>query len=186
MKVLIKYFALIVILGVTITGFISCSNASATKAPPFPKGDYPPAPSNLMKATLTKMDGSSFKLDDYKGKVLLVNVWATWCGPCRHEIPELIKLQAEHKNKGFEIIGLDVDESESPEMIKDFGKAMGVNYELVRGDGELFEEFYKISQRNAIPQSFLIDRDGKLLGVFVGGGKALQKLVDSTHRVMAE
>ncbi|NJM54264.1 MAG: TlpA family protein disulfide reductase [Blastocatellia bacterium] len=139
-----------------------------------------------MQATLTRLDGSSLKLEDYRGKVLVVNVWATWCGPCRHEIPELIKLQDKHKAGGFEVIGLNLDEDEDAELIKEFAKEFNINYELLRGNHELFGEFYRVSKRDAIPQSFLIDREGKLLGVFVGGGSGLKKLIESVDKVVSE
>ena len=176
---------LILVLSIIISIVSACSGTT-TATPETKKNDYPSAPTNLMQATLTKIDGSTFKLDDYKGKVLVVNVWATWCGPCRQEIPELIQLQNKHKAKGFEVIGLNLDENEDAEMIKDFGKEMEVNYELVRGDSQLFSEFLKVSKRNAIPQSFLIDREGKLLGVFVGGGPALKKMIDNVNKVVVE
>lgn len=179
-----KNTALIFVLSLIITVMSGCSGSSASSD--FKTTDYPPAPANLMNATLTKLDGSTFKLADYKGKVLVVNVWATWCGPCRHEIPELIKLQKDLKEKGFEVVGLNVDDDETPEMIKGFAGEMGVNYDLVKGDHNLFLEFYKISKKDAIPQSFLIDREGKLLGVFVGGGPTtLKKLIDSANKVTA-
>ncbi len=180
-----KSIFLIVVLCFSMTGLIGCSNASATKLEP-PAGGYPPAPPNLMQATLKKMDETPFKLEDYKGKVILVNVWATWCGPCRQEIPELIDLQNSHQSKGFEIIGLNLDSSEDSNEIKTFEKEMKINYLIARGEEKLFGEFEKVSQRPAIPQSFLINRDGKLMGVFVGGGKALKRLIESVNKVMAE
>ena len=185
MKVSTKNIALILIFCGLIGGLIGCKGSTGNKFEAG-KGNYPPAPPALMQAELSKLDGTTFKLENYKGKVILVNVWAAWCGPCRHEIPELIKLQKAHQSKGFEIIGLDLDPEETPEMIKDFETEMEINYLLARGDGKLFNEFEKVSQRPAIPQSFLIDREGKLLGVFVGGGPALKKLIDNVNRVMAE
>lgn len=176
----------VLVLSIFISIISACSGTTTATPEVKRSNDYPPAPTNLMQASLTKMDGNSFKLSDYRGKVLLVNVWATWCGPCRQEVPELIELQAKHKVKGFEVIGLNLDEEETPDMIKDFGKEMEINYELVRGDSQLFKEFYQISKRDAIPQSFLIDREGKLLGVFVGGGAALKRLIESTNKVMTE
>jgi thiol-disulfide isomerase/thioredoxin len=183
MRSLRKKIVLILIL--SLIGLIISGCTKTTPPSEVKSGDYPPAPPDLMNATLTKLDGSTFKLADYKGKVLIVNVWATWCGPCRQEIPEFIELQTDLKDKGLEIIGLNLDEMEGAELIKEFGKEMGVNYELVRGDSKLFREFYKVSNRDAIPQSFLIDREGRLLGVFVGGGgKTLQKLLDSAHKAV--
>ncbi len=188
MKVLIKYLALLVVLIVVSTGFMACSNASATKSNNSQGkgsiGDYPPAPTALMNATLTKTDGTTFKLSDYKGKVILVNAWATWCGPCLQEMPELVRLQTELKDQGFEVIGLNVDGDEDVELIKDFSKQRGINYDLVKGDEKLFLEFLKISKKDAIPQSFLIDREGRLLGVFVGAGNSLKRLVESVHKAV--
>jgi thiol-disulfide isomerase/thioredoxin len=187
---------LILVLSIFISIISACSGTNATSAPdsekngkPAPetkKNDYPPAPTALMQATLNHVNGNTVKLEDYRGKVLVVNVWATWCGPCRQEIPELIELQTKHQAKGFEVIGLNLDENEDAEMIKDFAKEFEINYDLLRGDSELFKEFYQISKRDAIPQSFLIDREGKLLGVFVGGGPALKKLISSVEKVVGE
>jgi thiol-disulfide isomerase/thioredoxin len=184
MKFLVnKKKSLVLTLCGMMLGLLSCSNtANKTEQ----NKDYPPAPPALMQASLTKVDGTNFKLEGYKGKVVLVNVWATWCGPCRQEIPELIKLQTANQDKGFEIIGLDLDEGDSPEMIKEFGSQLKINYPLARGEEKLFQEFYRVSQRDAIPQSFLIDREGRLLGVFVGGGGALKRLIESVNKVMAE
>lgn len=185
-----KKVVLILCLGLMAAMFSSCkTNANGEAQSPTPatanKGDYPPAPTKLMNAELAKLDGSKFKLTDYKGKVLIVNIWATWCGPCRHEIPAFVKLQAELKEKGLEIIGLNVDDEDTLDMIKAFGKELNVNYDLVTSEEELFGEFYYVSKMNAIPQSFLIDREGRLLGVFVGGGNAtLQKLIDNTRKVV--
>ncbi len=177
---------LILVISVMIATFTGCSlfksKTSEVKSP----SDFPPAPTALMNATLSKTDGSSFKLADYKGKVVLVNVWATWCGPCRHEVPELVKLQDELHDKGFEVIGLNLDEGDSNEMITEFGKEFEINYSLAKGEDQLFEEFYNVSKKNAIPQSFLIDREGKLVGVFVGGGGALKRLIDSSHKITAD
>lgn len=178
-----KKIILILVLSFIVSIISGCYATNKT-SPEVKIGDYPPAPSALMNAKLTKLDGSTFKLSDYKGKVLLVNVWATWCGPCRNEIPELMELQSKHKAKGFEVIGLNLDEAEDAEMIKDFGKEFEVNYDLVRGESDLFREFYQVSKKDAIPQTFLIDREGKLLGVFVGGGGALRKLIDNVNKVV--
>ena len=96
----------------------------------------------------------------------------------------MIKLQTAYKTKGFEIIGLNLDED--AETVKPFNEAMKINYDLAIGDRDLFEEFYKVSKKDAIPQSFLINREGKLLGVFVGGGMSLKRLIDGVEKVMAE
>lgn len=183
MKSVIKKASLFIALTVVFTIFAGCRTAPPEKS--MPKGDYPAAPPTIMQAALTKTDGTPFKIEDYKGKVVLVNLWATWCGPCKAEMPELVKLQDEHKDKGFEIIGLNIDEGEDAAMIKSFGEKMNLNYQLAKGEYELGNEFLKISKIDAIPQSFLIDRDGRLVGVFVGGGKSsVDKIKTNVARVV--
>lgn len=152
----------------------------------LPKSDYPAMPGEIMQTEIFNLDGTKFKLEDYRGKVLLVNLWATWCGPCRREMPDLVKLQQDNKNRGFEIIGVNVDESEDAELIKQFSQSMGLNYQLGMSDHNLYSEFVKLSKFDAIPQSFLIDREGRLTGVFVGGGKAVPKLIEAANKLAQE
>lgn len=126
---------------------------------------YPPLPAAVAQSDLKNLDGSTFKLADKKGKVVLVNMWATWCGPCRSEMPSLVRLQDKLRDKGFEIVGLDVDE-EPVDQVNKFAEEMKLNYTLVFGDTAVQNELVKISKFGGIPQSFLIDRDGRLRGVF--------------------
>lgn len=174
MKFVFKQAVFFVILSAVLSVFVGCRSSSpaAQESASFPKGDYPPAPAEIMRAELTKTDGTPFKIEDYKGKVVLINLWATWCGPCKAEMPELVKIQDENRDKGFEIVGLNIDDEEDAEMIKAFGEQMGLNYQLAKGEFSLGREFLKISKMDAIPQSFLIDREGRLVGVFIGGGKS--------------
>ena len=188
MKLLSKNTVIFICLSLVILIFAGCAPTSAVKVngnnANLPKSEYPPAPVSIMQAQLTRIDGTNFKLADYKGQVLLVNLWATWCGPCKAEMPEFVKLQEANKGKGFEVIGLNVDEDETADILKDFGEKMGINYQLVKGEGTLAKEFLKISKVDAIPQTFLIDREGKLVGVFVGGGKNVEKIKDSVGKIM--
>lgn len=184
MKSAFKKVSLFIVSAIIFSAFIGCKTTE--NASSMPKGDYPAAPPAIMQAELKKTDGTPFKLEDYKGKVVLVNLWATWCGPCKAEMPELVKIQNENKDKGFEIIGLNIDEDEDAAMVKSFGEQMGLNYLLVKGEYKLGGDFLKISKVDAIPQSFLIDRDGRLVGVFVGGGKSsVDKIKANVARVVA-
>ena len=146
----------------------------ATKAPGAPaRNAAPPAaalttlPTSVRDAQLTGIDGASFKLADYNGKVMLVNLWATWCGPCRLETPELVKLYKEFKSQGVEMVGLT---NENPEIaaakVKDFVRANGVDYRIGWASGEF--ALTLMQGRDAIPQSFVISRDGRILKRFVG------------------
>ena len=208
MKFIIKNIFLLLILAITFSGLTSCnknsnpakqtenSNSAAnetvqktdnqTSETPKSKSEFPPFPSALMKAEIKKTDDSKIKLEDKKGSVVLLNLWATWCGPCRGEMPHLVEMQDKFRDKNFEIIGLDV-EPESVEDISKFAEQMKLNYQLAFADGTMMKEFMSISQFNGIPQSFLIDRDGRLRGVFVGGGpKVINTMKETVEKTINE
>ena len=129
----------------------------------------PPLPASVMNTELTALDGSTFKLADYKGRVILVNLWATWCPPCRAEIPELIKVSQEFKAKGVEIIGLTNEDPESTEQkVKDFVRDFKITYKIGWSDQSFSISLMQGQVRNNIPQSFIISRDGRVLKKFVG------------------
>lgn len=205
MNNLFKNAAVFVVLSIALSGFSACSGtnpqnekglpdnstdaaaaANSAAAGSAAKNEYPPAPTAVMQTEIKDVDGNAFKLDDKKGKVVLVNLWATWCGPCRAEMPELVALQDKYRDKNFEIIGLDTDE-ETPEEIKTFAQSMKLNYQLGYADAKLMREFLKISKFEGIPQSFLIDRDGRLRNVFVGGGsKIVNQLKEAVEKTVTE
>jgi thiol-disulfide isomerase/thioredoxin len=169
MKFLIKNTALFIFLAVAL-GLAACGGNSAnTGVNTTTKSDYPPVPAAIMQAELKGLDGAKFKIEDYKGKVVLVNLWATWCGPCKGEMPHLVEMQNTYKEKGFEILGLDTDENDTEAKVKDFAAEMKLNYTLGWLDEKSYADLLKISKFPGIPQSFLINRNGQLLGVFTGG-----------------
>ncbi len=112
----------------------------------------------------TLAGGSSLKLSDYKGKVVLVNFWATWCPPCREEIPDFIKVRNSLNAKGFEIIGIAMDEG-GAKVVAPFAKEYGISYPLVLGNRDVTKSYGGI---RGIPTSFLIDRDGRISQKWVG------------------
>ena len=146
--------------------------------------DFPLAPAGILQAEIKMLDGTSFKLEDKKGKVILINLWATWCGPCRAEMPELVVMQDKYRDKGFEIIGLDTD-SETVEEINVFAEKMKLNYQLGYADRALLGEFIKLSKMNGIPQSIVIDRENRLTGVFAGAGpNVIQKMKETVEKIV--
>ena len=164
----------------------STSSASPEVAKEKTPSEYPPLASSVAQADIKNLDGSTFKVADKKGKVILLNMWATWCGPCRGEMPALVKLQNEYGSKGFEIVGLNTDD-EDVNQIKEFAQSMNLNYTLAWADTKTQVELLKISKFQGIPQSFLIDRDGNLRGVFTGGGAStIQKLDELVPKVVSE
>jgi cytochrome c biogenesis protein CcmG/thiol:disulfide interchange protein DsbE len=124
-------------------------------------------PDSLREAQLTAIDGTAFKLADYSGKVMVVNLWATWCGPCRQEMPELVKLYQEFKSQGLEIVGLTTENpTTAAAVVKDFVRQQGVKYRIGWASGEF--AWTLMQGRNSIPQSLIIDRDGRVVKRFVG------------------
>ena len=156
---------------------VTQSNAPANSEPAKKKTDYPPIATAVAQADLKNLDGTTFKVADKKGKVLLLNLWATWCGPCRSEMPTLVKMQDAHRDKGLEVIGLDTDE-ETVEDINKFAADMKLNYTLVWADTTMQRALLNISKFDGIPQSFIIDREGNLRGVFRGANPADVKKMD--------
>ena len=114
--------------------------------------------------TLKDADGKTVHLSDYKGKVVLLDFWATWCQPCRIEIPWFMEMQRKQKDKGFEVLGVSMDD-EGWEVVKPFLKDVGVNYRVVIGNDMTGQMYGGIE---SLPTTFLIDRDGKIAAVHIG------------------
>jgi thiol-disulfide isomerase/thioredoxin len=146
-----------------ITMTVNGSPAQPANVPP------PPAqmiPASALDASLKTVDGKDFKLSELKDKVLVIDLWATWCGPCRYEIPELVKMQEEYGEKGFEVVGLDIDpKSDSPEDVKGFVKEFKINYKVAFVEEALARSLMKGGN---IPQSLVVGRDGKVVKHFIG------------------
>lgn len=139
-----------------------------------------------MQTDIKALDGTTYKVEDRKGQVVLLNLWATWCGPCRAEMPELVELQNKYNDKNFKILGLNTDD-ESPEAVKAFAAKMKLNYEIGWIDQKMSRELFRFAQFSAIPQSFLIDREGRIRGVFVGGGAdVIGKVKTTVEKVVNE
>lgn len=124
-------------------------------------------PASIAEAELEAVSGKPIKLSSYAGKVLVVNLWATWCGPCRAEIPELVKLHKEFRSKGLEVVGLSTEDPRfSVEKVKSFVSDFEMSYRVGWATNEIALEL--MQGRDSIPQSFVISRDGQILKRFVG------------------
>ena len=133
--------------------------------------DAPPAwtdlPPEVALAPLKDVNGASFKLADFFGKVMVVNFWATWCGPCRREIPELVKLHKEFQSRGVEVIGLtSEDPGASAEKVRKFIQDFQIDYRIGWATGQVSAPL--MQGRTAIPQIFVISPDARILKRFVG------------------
>jgi thiol-disulfide isomerase/thioredoxin len=130
-----------------------------------------PLADSIRQTKVKTIDGGSLKLADFKNKVLVVNLWATWCGPCRMEMPDLVKLNNEYKSRGLVVLGVATTYNERDNLagVKEFVKAQKVDYKVLWDDGALAEPLKQtVNGRNNIPQSFVISRDGKITRHFIG------------------
>jgi len=119
--------------------------------------------------TLESLDGKSVRLSDLRGKAVLLNFWATWCSPCKIEMPWFVELQSQYGPQGLQIVGVAMDDA-SKEDIAKFAKDMGVNYPVLIGKEAVGDEYGGIP---ALPESFFIGRDGKIVDKIFGlKGKA--------------
>jgi thiol-disulfide isomerase/thioredoxin len=131
--------------------------------------------------SLESLDGKTMRLSDFRGKAVLLNFWATWCGPCKIEMPWFVELQNQYAAQGFQIVGVAMDDA-SKEDIGKFAKDMGVNYPILIGKESVGDQYGGVP---ALPESFLIGRDGKIVDKIIGlRGKAeiedaIKKAIDT-------
>lgn len=114
--------------------------------------------------TLESLDGKSMHLSDFRGKAVLLNFWATWCGPCKIEMPWFVELQKEYGPEGFQIVGVAMDDSSKDDIAK-FARDMGVNYPVLLGKEAVGDAYGGVP---ALPESFFIGRDGKIVDKIIG------------------
>jgi len=124
-------------------------------------------------ATMKDLQGTDVSLEQYKGKVVLVNFWATWCAPCRIEIPWMIEFQQKYGARGFTVLGVAMDE-EGKSVVEPYvqnewfevnGQHAAINYPILLGNDAVAEQFGGLI---GIPTSLLISRDGKIVKRFIG------------------
>jgi peroxiredoxin len=113
---------------------------------------YPLAPD----FELSDLSGNKVRLSEYRGKVVIIDFWATWCGPCRKGIPDFVELQEEYGTEDFAILGISVDEGESP-IVTEFARQYNINYPVLHDTPEVRAAYGGIQ---AIPTTFVVDRDG--------------------------
>ncbi len=157
---------LILFFSVTIVG---CQKENETKSTPSVennsaasslRGDDNKAPD----FTLVNTEGKNVSLSDYKGKIVIVDFWATWCPPCRRGIPDLVELQKQYKDK-IAVIGISMDMENTKAGVPDFIDKMGINYPVVYFNNKVIDDYGGIS---AIPTTFIIDKNGNIVKKMVG------------------
>ena len=113
--------------------------------------------------TVTDINGKKLSLSDYRGKVVLLDFWATWCTPCRAEIPHFVDMQEKLGPQGFQVIGISMDDEAKP--VKEFYQQYRINYPLGVGDDKLAQSFGGVL---GLPVNFLIDREGRIVKKYLG------------------
>ena len=136
---------------IVLASLISCSQSGAIEvgqaAPDF---------------TLNNIDGQKASLADFKGKAIILNFFASWCPPCREEIPDFITLQKAYGDKGFTFIGVSLVSAQES---KDFAAKMGINYPILVDDGKVSTVYGPV---RSIPTTFAIDKDMKIVKMYIG------------------
>lgn len=113
---------------------------------------------------LTGLDGNLVSLSDFAGKVVVLDFWATWCPPCRQEIPDFVKLQEKFRDKGLVVVGVSLDQ-QGAETVKSFAKEHGINYPVVLANKDTLKAYGDVQ---SIPTTFIINREGKIVNSHVG------------------
>ena len=144
-----------------------------------------PVPAEALTLELKDLEGHPLKIADYAGKVVVISLWATWCGPCRKEMPELELLTHEYQDRDVVLLGLTTkNNDEDPQLVKNYVRDNLLTFRTIYEDGR----FYKLlagatNARAVIPQSYVITRDGKILTHFEGYDfrstpKTMRKMID--------
>ena len=135
----------------------ACADADAFR--PISVGDPAPA------FAAPTLEGDTLSLADFRGSPLLVNIWATWCAPCRKEMPEIEELYQEYKDRGFKVVAVSIDNRGAADQIAEFAEEMGVSFTILHDAEQAITRTY---QTIGVPESFLIDADGVLLARWTG------------------
>jgi peroxiredoxin len=131
--------------------------------------------------SLQSLDGKTVHLSDFQGKGVLLNFWATWCQPCKIEMPWFAALQNQYGPQGFQIVGIAMDDA-SPEDIDKFAKDLGVNYPILVGKEEVGDAYGGVQ---FLPETFFIARDGKVIDK-IFGLKSRSEFEDNIKRILAQ
>ena len=145
------------IVALCLVGLYIASRRTAAKPKPAASGNAAP------DFTVTDIDGRKLTLSDLKGKVVLLDFWATWCTPCRAEIPHFVEMQNKYGPQGFQVIGISMDDDAKP--VREFYQQYKMNYPVAVGDDKLADQFGGVM---GLPVNFLIDREGRIHSKHLG------------------
>jgi thiol-disulfide isomerase/thioredoxin len=180
-------FILVIIVAITVALFVGKSSTKGGKGASGviasvlkPQDDGPANGSPAPDFTLKTLDGKEVSLSSMKGKAVMVNFWATWCEPCKIEMPWMVELQDKYRKDGFEIIGVAMDDSDNKE-IAAFAKKMNVNYTILKGSEKVADLYGGL---DGLPTNFFLDRNGKVIDSFKGL-RSESVIVDDIKKALA-
>jgi cytochrome c biogenesis protein CcmG/thiol:disulfide interchange protein DsbE len=182
MRVTLKFSLIVILLAAAAAGFVGCKSSGSQAAG---LGTEKPLP-NEPEVTFKDLQGKDVSLAGLKGKVVLVNFWATWCEPCQVEIPWMIGFQKKYADRGFTLLGVAMDE-EGKSAVEPYvqktqfdveGHSMIMNYPIVLGDDDLAAKFGGLL---GLPTTYVITREGKIAKRYIGLASEadLDKLIQS-------
>lgn len=142
-------------------------------------------PERLLDRKIKTLDQGSFRLADFQGKVMVINLWASWCGPCRREVPEYETVRQQYSGKNVEFIGLTVDDQDAADTVKRFVRDTKFGFTLGWADREMAQIL--MNGRRSIPQTIVIGSDGSVINHWVGyaqrsSGNRLRQALDDALR----
>ena len=165
----------------------SAESAPAVTRPPSATAEFRTLPESVLRRELQSLDKGSFRLADFGGKVVVVNLWATWCGPCRMEIPEYERVRREYAGRGVEFVGLTTEDPRtSADRVKKFVSEFKFGFRLGWADRDT--ALALMNGRNSIPQTYVIAADGTVVRHWRGyssGGRSTIMLRDALDRALS-
>jgi peroxiredoxin len=153
----------------TLALLAAAGAANAKAAPNAPAPDF----------TLRQIDGPNLRLGEQRGSVVLVNFWATWCGPCRIELPHLARLHDKYRSSGFVLLGVNIDDD--PNAAKALATKLGLKFPVLFDSAKQVVAAYDL---NAMPATVLIDRDGRVRHLHRGYKEGVEQLYEQQVRAL--
>jgi peroxiredoxin len=156
----IRLFALIFLTGAFVLSNAGCKSSGGTKKTVRSDKERKTAPDFSLKDA----NGKTVTLSEYKGKVVLLNFWATWCGPCKIEIPWFMDFEQQYKNRGFAVLGVSMDQ-DGWDVVKPYVEEKKINYRVALGNDSVGDLYGGIE---SLPTTFIIDREGRVAATHLG------------------
>jgi thiol-disulfide isomerase/thioredoxin len=179
-------FILAIIVVITVVLFLGKSYTKGGKGGSViasvlkPQDDGPANGTLAPDFTLKTLDGKDVTLSSLRGKAVMVNFWATWCEPCKIEMPWLVELEEKYRKDGFEIVGVAMDDTDNKD-IAAFAKKMNVNYTILKGSEKVADLYGGL---DGLPTNFFLDRNGKVIDSFKGL-RSESQIVDDIKKALA-